>query len=103
MPSFSFSKDAEQDLRQIFRYTKQKWGLKQATKYKESLKLRLHEITTSVIKDKQLSTNLPDIFLSKAEFHHIYYLRINRSEIIVIAILSPKQDTLAHLKLRTKL
>jgi plasmid stabilization system protein ParE len=74
MASYILSRDAEQDLREIVRYTRAKWGLQQVAVYHEKLRTRFEKIGCGEVIKKAFSDNLPDIYVTRAEKHFVFYL-----------------------------
>lgn len=97
MPSFLLSKDAENDLRQIIRYTKQKWGDSQVGKYRDLIKQKLFDIGSHKVIPKLYSKNVPNVYFCKVNSHFIFYLKKEAELPVIIAILHTSQDLIKHL------
>ena len=98
-PNYTLSKDAEQDLREIARYTLEKWGAKQLAKYQQDLQIQFDKIGTKEIISKRYSKNLPDIYFVRAKEHFIFYL--NTEKPIIIGVLHKSRDLVLHLSARS--
>lgn len=100
MPSYLLSKDAEQDLRDIARYTLGKWGQKQLSAYRQLLKNKFEAIGNGDVITRQFSENLPDIYIAKAGSHFIFYITPKTSKPVIIAVLHEARDFVNHLTSR---
>ena len=98
MSLYHLTEDAEQDLRDIARYTLEKWGVTKLAKYRVSLKKRFNEIGKEQIIKRLFSQNLPDVYVTKSGAHFIFYLCEEDQPPIIIAIIHEARDILKHLK-----
>lgn len=97
MPGYLLSKDAENDIRQIIRYTKQKWGGRQVEIYRDLIKQKLFEIGSHKIIPKLYSKNVPNVYFCKVNSHFIFYLKQDSELPLIIAVLHTSQDIMKHL------
>ena len=97
MSSYTLTDEAEQDLREIARYTLQKWGAKQLEIYRKALNKQLEAIGANEVIKKRFSPLTPDILYAKAGAHFIFYLQPEQEKPIVIAVLHEARDTVQHL------
>jgi toxin ParE1/3/4 len=58
--NFELTKDAEKDLREVARYTLNKWGREMLQEYRAGLKKLFEEIGKSNITKRQFSDNFPE-------------------------------------------
>lgn len=100
MHNYLLSKDAEQDLRDIARYTLDKWGQKQFLTYRQLLKNKFEAIGKGSVITHQFSENLPDIYVTKAGSHFVFYLAPKTSKPVIIAVLHEARDFMRHLTSR---
>lgn len=100
MPAYILSKSAEQDLREIARYTLKKWGKTQLNSYRQMLKNSFEAIAAGDVVQRRFSENLPDVHITKAGAHFIFYLTPPNSKPIVIAVLHEARDIVQHLASR---
>lgn len=100
MASYILSKAAEQDLRDIARYTLNRWGHKQLAKYRSALKQKFEAIGRGELVVRKFSANLPDIYIAKAGAHFIFYITPNASKPMSIAVLHEARDVVQHLATR---
>ncbi len=91
MPAYIKTPQADSDLQEIYRYTKERWGLPQAKKY-------LHSLTESfefLADNPQTGRPRDDIrkgyrSLHKSK-HHIFY-RVEGQNILIVRILHHSRD-----------
>ncbi len=75
MPDYKLTTHAEQDLRDIARYTMNKWGMTQAERYEAILSKRFQEISQGVVRLRTFLKRRPDLLFTHCEHHHIFYLQ----------------------------
>ena len=82
--SYTLTRDAENDLLDIAKYTLSKWGKSAFDKYKNGLEETFVNISNGNVIPKSFSKNIPDIRVTKYKYHFIFYLvpdrERNRSE-----------------------
>ena len=100
MASYLLSSEAEQDLRELIRFTKQKWGNDQVIKYREVLKNTFELIVKGIRPDKLFINSIDELFFCKAGAHYVFYLRTMDQKPLIIAILHPRREILKHLRKR---
>jgi len=74
MPSYALSKDAENDLREIARYTLKQWDESTFQTYKKGLSSKFNEIAQNSVIKHQFSQTLPQLLVTKYRYHFIFYL-----------------------------
>lgn len=97
MASYLLSVDAVEDLREIVRYTRKEWGIKQVEIYREKLRDRFVKIGNGSVIKKPFSKSLPDVFVTRAEKHLVFYITPSNSKPIIIAVLHDSRDFVRHL------
>lgn len=97
MVSYLLSSEAEQDIRELIRFTKQKWGKEQVIKYREVLTSAFELIEKNTSPDKLFTHSIDDLFFCKAGSHYVFYLRPVGQKPLIIAILHPRREILKHL------
>ncbi|NQY65098.1 MAG: type II toxin-antitoxin system RelE/ParE family toxin [Alteromonadaceae bacterium] len=100
MSLYHLTEDAEQDLRDIARYTLDNWGIKQLEKYRSSLKKRFITIGKNEIIKRHFSQKMPDVYVTKSGGHFIFYLAEENQKPIIIAVIHESRDILEHLTAR---
>ena len=97
MRLYDLSQDAENDLREILRYTLKEWGREQVERYRQTLVQKLDSIARAETPARQFSENIPDVFVTKCEHHYIFYTIHNRSRPLIVALFHERQDIVARL------
>ena len=97
MASYLLSENAVEDLREIVRYTRKKWGVKQVEVYREKLRDRFEKIGQEAVIKKPFSENLSDTFVTRVEKPLVFYICPSNSKPIIIAVLHESRDFLRHL------
>lgn len=97
MKSYELSTDAEEDLREVARYTLNKWGEEMLHKYRDGLKNIFEEIGNQSRPKKQFSENLPELLVTKYKYHYIFYLSEHVTKPIIIGVIHERRDIVARL------
>jgi len=100
MASYLLSSEAEQDVRELIRYTKQKWGNEQVIIYRDVLKRTFELVAKETRPDKLFTNSINDLFFCKAGSHYVFYLRPVGQKPVIVAILHPRRELLKHLRKR---
>ncbi len=95
MTSYRLTKDAENDLRSIARYTLDNHGSKQLQLYRSKLEAKFLEIAEGTVIAKSFSLNIPEVLVTRCEHHFVFFLSGNPA--IIIAILHEKMDMISRL------
>ncbi len=96
MPSYKFTQDARADLLNIRKYTIEKWGKEQSTKYLQELNKTLQLLTDS----PSIGIQRADISLTTFSFpyaSHIIYYTLSNNFLIVLAVLHKNMVPEKHL------
>jgi toxin ParE1/3/4 len=96
MAGYRISDEAYQDLKQIFKYSIEKFGRKQAKNYSQELILCFSKISTFVEIGKtpiKINSNLR-YFCFKS---HIVFYEARLSEIVIVRVLGNQMDVKKHL------
>ena len=99
MPSYRLTKDAENDLRGIWRYTRKTWSENQADRYLDELEVVCEQIASGEIRIKSLSDIHPDLCFHHHNRHYVFWLA-QPDQPIVIAFLHDSMDFVRHLRKR---
>ena len=100
MASYLLSKEAENDLRDIAKYTLDKWGKEQLTRYRQNLKLKFVAIANDNVERRKFSNKLPHVNVTKAGSHFVFYLTPKESVPIIIGVIHEKRDLVKQLTSR---
>jgi len=96
--NFLLTRQAEQDLSDIWRYTYDKWGERQADDYLHKLESCFNKIATGQLQLRDLLDHSTKIKFIRCEHHYIFL--IIKHKPIIIAVLHEKMDLLQRIKKR---
>ena len=100
MRTFELTLPAEQDLKEIARYTLTKWGRKQSLHYAGLLENRFREIAARAAHSRSFSERYPQVRVSRCEHHYIFHIYPKEKPPCIIAVLHEKMAVLNWLKNR---
>jgi len=95
MASYDLTLAAEEDLRDIWRYTLETWGPEQADTYLDRLGDCLDEIGSRRAPRRSLPQLPDELCIHRCQRHYIFWLEIDRP--IIIAVLHVKMDVVQRL------
>lgn len=91
---------AEEDLKEIARYTLTQWGKKQSLHYARLLEKCFRDIAAGAVHSRSFSERYPQIRIRKCEHHYIFYIHPEKKPPCIIAVLHERMDMLTWLKNR---
>ena len=94
MAAYELSEDAEQDLRDVARYTLRKWGKNALQQYRAGLK-RTFETLTEPYPKHPFPDTFPDVCVAKYRYHYIFYLQDDIP--IIIGVIQERRDVVNRL------
>jgi toxin ParE1/3/4 len=101
MPDYELTILAEEDMRDIARYTIDTWGLEQAKRYEILLSKRFSEISQGIITPRIFLKRRPDLLFTHCEHHYIFYWQPkDRTKPIILAVLHERMNLMRRLKKR---
>ncbi|MEE9355050.1 MAG: type II toxin-antitoxin system RelE/ParE family toxin [Methylococcaceae bacterium] len=100
MRQYELTPSAQEDLKEIARYTLTKWGEKQSLHYAELLDAGFRKIAAKNVNFRTFSKRFPQILVSRCEYHYIFYVHPDNKPPRIIAVLHERMDMLARLKNR---
>ncbi len=100
MLPYELSIDAENDLREVARYTVNKWGKEALKKYRGGLKSKFIEIGESTVSKRSFSDDSPNLFVTKYRYHYIFYITKNVEKPIIIGVIHEARDIVNRLSER---
>jgi toxin ParE1/3/4 len=99
MPGYELTILAEEDMRDIARYTIDTWGMAQAERYEALLSKRFQEIVQGVITPRIFLKRRPDLLFTHCEHHYIFYWQPKDSvKPIILAVLHERMDLIQRLR-----
>ena len=100
MTSYDLTADAEEDLKQIARYTVKEWGKKQSLKYAEILEVCFEKIANHTAIAWGFSKNYPQVKFVRCEHHYVFYMDFENRPPCIVAVLHEAMDIVARLEER---
>jgi toxin ParE1/3/4 len=100
MPRYVLTSDAQQDLREIARYTRKEWGEEQTLRYGALLDACLDNIAEGACISRAFSERYPNLRVMRCEHHYVFYLQPANQPPCIIAVLHERMDMLQRLKAR---
>ncbi len=97
MRAYEFSKDAEEDLREVARYTLDTWGREQLTEYRQGLKKVFSSIGEQDIVARKFSKNYPQLRVTKYRYHYIFFIAEGVDKPIIIGVIHERRDIVNQL------
>ena len=96
MKAYDLTAAAEEDLKDIWRYTYETWGADQADRYFERIAVCFDAVGEGRARSRSFDELPHDLCVLRCERHHIVWLTGDRP--IIIAILHERMDFMQRLK-----
>jgi toxin ParE1/3/4 len=100
MRQYNITEDAEQDLREIARYTLSKFGPKQLEAYRQALNSTFNAIGSNQVIQQQFSTRQPEILVTKCQRHYVFYIVEGVDKPTIIGVIHEVRDIVVLLASR---
>ena len=100
MRQYNITEDAEQDLREIARYTLSKFGPKQLEAYRQALKITFNAIGRNEVIQRQFSIKRPEILVTRCQHHYVFYIVEDVDQPTVIGVIHEVRDIVVLLTSR---
>lgn len=97
---YELSKDAENDLKEVARYTRKHWGQEQLYKYRDGLKGTFNAIGSKTVNARQFSSKYPQLRVTKYRYHYIFYIEEGMDKPVIIGVIHEKMDVVNRLASR---
>ncbi len=98
MQNYVLSKDAENDLRDIARYTLKKWDEATFQDYKQGLSDTFNKIGAQSVVKRKFSQAFPQLLVTKYRYHFIFYITKAKKKPIIIGVIHEQRDIVKKLK-----
>lgn len=95
---YVLTQSAKKDVKGIWNYTAEKWGMEQADRYLRKLESGFDSIARGECVSKKPLSSFENVRSIRCEHHYIFYLYGKRP--IILAVLHEKMDFIARLKER---
>ena len=79
MLPYEITSPAEEDLKEIARYTLTQWGKKKSLHYAGLLEICFRDIAAGTVHSRSFSERYPQIRVSRCEHHYIFYIHPEKS------------------------
>ena len=100
MISYELSPDAQKDLREVARYTGNKWGLATLEKYRSGLHGTFDTIGKGSVRKREFSNQFPDVLVTKYRYHFVFYIREGLEIPVIIGVIHERRDIVSRLSER---
>lgn len=100
MINYILTTEAEEDVRNIIRYTRKKWGVTQVRRYIAGLEEGMNSLATGRGYFKDMSGIFPELRLVHCQHHYIFGLPQKGAPMLIIAIFHEKMELMAKLSNR---
>lgn len=97
MQPYELSKDAEQDLREVARYTLNRWGKEILAQYRKGPKETFKAIAADDVPKRAFSKIYPDLMVTKYKCHYIFYLKDCHPKTVIIGVIHERRDIVSRL------
>ncbi|MGI9287515.1 MAG: type II toxin-antitoxin system RelE/ParE family toxin [Pseudomonadales bacterium] len=97
MTPYQLTKDAENDLREVARYTLNKWGKEMLQEYRSGLKNTFKKIGNNDVRKRQFSKEFPALLVTKYRYHFIFYLSENFEKPTIVGVIHERRDIVNRL------
>jgi toxin ParE1/3/4 len=95
--TYELTKDAEKDLREVARYTLNKWGKKALDEYRDGLNTTFNKIGGKKVRKSTFSKTFPQLLVTKYKYHFIFYITENMAKPVIIGVIHEKRDIVNRL------
>jgi toxin ParE1/3/4 len=93
---------AENDIKEIARYTLNQWGKIQSLRYANVLEKRFQEIADSTAISRSFSNLYPQIRVTHCQHHYIFYVHDEGKRPCILAVLHERMDLVSRLQNRLR-
>jgi len=97
MKNYRLTKDAENDLREVARYTLKRWGPAMLQEYRGGLKKTFEAIGNDDVAGHEFSGNFPELLVTKFRHHFIFYLTEGMEAPAIIGVIHERRDIVRRL------
>jgi toxin ParE1/3/4 len=94
---YELTKDAEKDLREVARYTLDKWGSSQFKAYRSGLKKAFSDLAANQVSGQFFSDNFPRVRVKKYRYHYIFYLFNTDRKAVIVGVIHERRDIVGRL------
>ncbi len=103
MTAYRLTAAAEDDLREIIRYTRKQWGDAQARRYVAALEEGFASLAAGKVRFKDMSALFPTLRMTRCEKHYLFCLPRENAPALIVAIFHERMDLMTRLAARLSL
>jgi toxin ParE1/3/4 len=97
MPTYRKTRRADEDLKEIYRYTRRMWGRDQAVRYIQGLQQRFIALADSPLSGTVREDLQPEGLRSFVHGSHVVFYQQQPYGVLIVRVLHGRQDVRAHL------
>lgn len=97
---YRLTKHAQNDLREIARYTLKTWGKEALHSYRNGISNTFMQISNGNILEKCFSDVFPELLVTRYKHHYIFYLKQDPSLTVIIGVIHERRDIVSRLTQR---
>lgn len=94
---YELTKDAEKDLREVARYTLDRWGSGQFKAYRTGLEKAFSDLAANPSSGHLLSDSFPCVRVKRYQYHYIFYLFKADRKVVIIGVIHERRDFVGRL------
>jgi toxin ParE1/3/4 len=98
MPSYRKTRRADEDLKEIYRYTRRTWGRAQAELYIRGLEQRFTALAENPLTGIAREDLQPESLRSVVHGSHVVFYQPQSYGVLIVRVLHGRQDVRAHLR-----
>jgi toxin ParE1/3/4 len=95
--TYDLTPEAKQDVRNIWLYTGEQWGERQADRYIALLEACFRRLAGRRARSKTFSERYPQVQVTRCQQHYVFFLRPEGQKPLIIAVLHGRMDMLTRL------
>ncbi|MEY4588769.1 MAG: hypothetical protein RL497_845 [Pseudomonadota bacterium] len=100
MTSYHLTCDAENDLREVARYTLDTWGTDIFDQYRAGLSNTFAAIGNGTLISRQFSVRYAQLRVTKYRYHYVFFVKEDAAKAIIIGVIHEKRDIVSRLQER---
>src|SRR5262245_39593524 len=98
MPAYRKTRRADEDLKEIYRYTRRMWGRDQAVRYLRGLEQRFTALAANPLTGIAREDLRPEGLRSVVHGSHVIFYQPQPDGVLIVRVLHGRQDVRTHLR-----
>ena len=94
---YKLTRDAENDLREVARYTLSSWGASTLKTYRKGLVKTFNDLSGNKSVGRHFSRRFPQLLVTRHRYHYIFYVVDTAEKPVVIGVIHEKRDIVNRL------